>query len=92
MEPEIRYCTTTDGVRIAYTVTGEGPPHVFVGDPAGTHARLVWSHRALGRQFAEFARHNTLIHLELRGGGLSDRVIPVTLNDWVLDIEAVVAK
>ena len=25
-EREIRYCTAEDGVRIAYNVTGEGPP------------------------------------------------------------------
>ncbi len=25
MEPQIRYCTTKDGVRIAYKVEGKGP-------------------------------------------------------------------
>ena len=29
MEREVRYCTTSDGVRIAYSVEGEGPPLLF---------------------------------------------------------------
>ena len=29
MEREVRYCTTKDGVRIAYCVEGEGPPLVI---------------------------------------------------------------
>ena len=30
MEQQIRFCTTSDGVRIAYAVTGEGYPLVRV--------------------------------------------------------------
>jgi len=92
MEPEIRYCLTEDGVRIAYTVTGTGSPHIFVGDPAGSHAQLAWSHLMLGPLFRELARHNTLISLDLRGCGLSDRVMPSSVKDWVLDVEAVVKR
>ena len=30
MEQEIRFCTTSDGVRIAYATGGQGPPLVRV--------------------------------------------------------------
>ena len=30
MEPQVRFCTASDGVRIAYATTGEGPPIVSV--------------------------------------------------------------
>src|SRR5207249_5950290 len=30
MEREVRYCTTSDGVRIAYSAEGEGPPLLFL--------------------------------------------------------------
>jgi len=29
MEPQIRFCTSADGVRIAYATLGEGPPCVI---------------------------------------------------------------
>ncbi len=39
MEREVRYCTTEDGVRIAYCVEGEGPPLVVVAE----FARVLFS-------------------------------------------------
>ena len=30
MEPQIRFCTSADGTRIAYTTLGDGPPVVYV--------------------------------------------------------------
>jgi class 3 adenylate cyclase len=92
MESEVRYCTTTDGVRIAYTVTGAGSPHVLVSDPVGSHRQLLWSHPVIGRYSGEFARHNTLIGYDPRGTGLSDRVVPLTLDSGVWDLEAVIAR
>ena len=32
MKQQIRFCTTADGVRIAYAATGEGPPLVKVSN------------------------------------------------------------
>ena len=90
MEPEVRYCTTTDGVRIAYTVTGEGPPIVSCSEPIVSHVQLEWSHSMISRLLAESARYNTLIRFDLRGSGLSDRALPQALEEWVQDIETVV--
>jgi class 3 adenylate cyclase len=92
MEPDVRYCTSFDGVRIAYSVIGEGPPHVLDGDPLGSHAQLMWSHPVIGRFLGELVRHNTLITYDPRGVGLSDRVMPLSLDEAVQDLEAVIAR
>jgi class 3 adenylate cyclase/pimeloyl-ACP methyl ester carboxylesterase len=92
MEPEVRYCTTTDGVRIAYAISGSGPPLLICSEPMVSHTQLEWSHSVAGRFLRAHARYNTLIRLDLRGSGLSDRILPRELNDWVLDIEAVVER
>jgi pimeloyl-ACP methyl ester carboxylesterase len=92
MQPEVRYCTTEDGVRIAYTVTGSGTPLVLYPEPMAAHAQLCWSHPNFGVFLRELARRNTLIMFDPRGTGLSQRVHGQTLDDYVLDIEAVVKR
>ncbi len=91
-EPEVRYCMTSDGVRIAYTVTGDGPPVVFCWDPIASHVLFEWSHPLIKVLLGELARSNTVIRFDPRCCGLSDRVLPQTLDEWVLDIEAVVKR
>jgi len=92
MEPQIQYCTTSDGVRIAYTVAGEGPPHVFVTEPVVSHVQLEWSQPVFSRLLAQFARHNTLIRFDTRNTGLSDRGVALDVAGTVRDIEAVVSR
>jgi class 3 adenylate cyclase/pimeloyl-ACP methyl ester carboxylesterase len=92
MEPEVRYCTTPDGVRIAYAVAGSGPPLVYCVEPITSHVQLEWSHPGAGRILRAHAKHNSLVRLDFRGSGLSDRVLPGSLDDSVLDIEAVVER
>jgi class 3 adenylate cyclase len=92
VEPEVRYCTTSDGVRIAYTVTGNGPPVLWAWDPMASHVQLEWSQPVWGRYLHELARHNTLIRYDARGSGLSDRIQPFGLEDQLHDLEAVVER
>jgi class 3 adenylate cyclase/pimeloyl-ACP methyl ester carboxylesterase len=92
MEPQVRYCTTTDGVRIAYTVTGTGSPLLLCAEPTTSHVQLEWSHPALGRYMHGLSRHHTLVRYDHRGFGLSDRVVARDLGEWVLDIEAVAER
>ncbi len=92
MEPEVRYCTTADGVRIAYTVTGSGPPYLSCANPFTSHTQLEWKQPVAGVVFPEMARRNTLIRFDSRGFGLSDRVLGKSLDEYVLDIEAVVER
>jgi len=92
MEPAVHYVTTADGVRIAYTVTGEGPPVLLCVETLTSHVQLEWSRPVIGPIQREMARRNTLIRFDPRGSGLSDRVLVKTLDDSVLDVEAVVER
>ena len=90
MEREVRYCTTEDGVRIAYCSQGEGPALV-----ACPHLFESFSLEHLFPQLAEI-RHligqgHQVVRYDMRGTGLSQRdVDDVSHAALVLDIEAVV--
>lgn len=91
MEPDVRYCTTEDGVRIAYTVTGMGPPLVWVADILASHVQREWRLPVLREYYSGAASRRTLIRFDSRGLGLSDREIEdLSLDPRVLDLEAVV--
>src|SRR3989304_8203992 len=88
MEQQIRFCTTTDGVRIAYATVGQGPPLVRV---LGwfTHLELEWQMFRPGIEW--LAKNHLYTRFDGRGMGLSDREV----NDFspeahVRDLEAVV--
>ena len=91
-ELEVRYVTTADGLRIAYAITGSGPPLMTFSDPIASHVQLAWSHPVLGRFFQEMARRNSMLFFDFRGCGLSDRVQPNSLDDSLRDAEAVVQR
>lgn len=87
MQQQIRFCSSSDGVRLAYAVSGSGMP--LLRAPHWIthleHDDAVWGHllEALGRRF-------TLVRFDQRGCGLSDRnVSEVSFEAWVRDVEAV---
>jgi pimeloyl-ACP methyl ester carboxylesterase/DNA-binding CsgD family transcriptional regulator len=87
MQQQIRFCTSSDGVRLAYAVSGTGLP--LLRAPHWIthleHDDAVWGHLldALGRRF-------TLVRFDQRGCGLSDRsVTEVSFEAWVRDVETV---
>ena len=43
MEPQIRFCTSADGTRIAYATVGQGPPLMLVLGWGG-NMELEWRH------------------------------------------------
>jgi pimeloyl-ACP methyl ester carboxylesterase/DNA-binding CsgD family transcriptional regulator len=90
MEQEIRFCTTSDGVRIAYATVGSGP--VLVKAPNWmTHLEYEWQSPVWRHWWEELARDYTVIRFDQRGAGLSDWDIPGTsFESWVRDLEAVV--
>src|SRR2546422_10636301 len=55
MEREVRYCTTGDGVRIAYATTGSGYPLVR-GRGSMSHLEHVWTHRRSSSRLKTFVR------------------------------------
>jgi len=86
----IQFCTSSDGVRIAFTATGRGPSLVKTANWL-THIEYderspVWSH-----WLAELGRGRTLTRYDVRGCGLSDWDAPdLSFEGWVRDLEAVV--
>ncbi|MEE8045313.1 MAG: alpha/beta fold hydrolase [Dehalococcoidia bacterium] len=89
MDQEIRFCTAPDGVQIAYSVIGSGPPLVKAPNWM-THLEFelsspVWSH-----WWEELAKHHTLVRFDQRGSGLSQRNVPEqSFNIWVSDLGVV---
>lgn len=69
--PKVRYATADDGVKIAFSVMGSGPPLLRIAHhPA--HLELEWG-VDLGRAlFVALSRRFTLIRMDHRGSGLSD--------------------
>ncbi|MEX0785670.1 MAG: adenylate/guanylate cyclase domain-containing protein [Dehalococcoidia bacterium] len=92
MEQQIGFCTTADGVRIAYATIGEGPPMVYVAGWPG-HLSAEWEKRHSRELLEDLAQGVTLIRYDMRGSGLSDRKVDageLTFEKWILDLEAVV--
>jgi len=90
MEQQIRFCTSADGVRIAYATVGEGPPLVLVPGWV-SHLELTWENSAVRQGYELLAEHFLLIRYDKRGTGLSDRgVTDFSLEAPLRDLEAVV--
>jgi pimeloyl-ACP methyl ester carboxylesterase/DNA-binding CsgD family transcriptional regulator len=88
---ETRFCTSADGVGLAYAIDGEGPPLVKASNWM-THLDYeretpVWRH-----WIRELSRGHTLVRYDERGCGLSDREFDgnPSLDTYVADLGAVV--
>ena len=91
MKQKIRFCRSTDGVRIAYATMGSGPPIVWVANWL-THLNLDLENPFFSHWFQALSRDNTLIRFDARGNGLSDRDVDhLSVDAWRSDLEAVVA-
>lgn len=93
MEPVIQYAVTADGVNIAFSTLGEGPPIIFLPVLPLSHLQVEWQMPGM-REFLEyFAQSRQLIRFDARGLGLSDRSDSErTLDAHIRDLEAVVQK
>src|SRR6202165_1903914 len=90
MEQEIHFCTTNDGVRIAYGTVGEGPPLVKAANWL-SHLEFDWRSPVWRHLLTEFARDHKFIRYDERGNGLSDwSVADLSYDAWVEDLESVV--
>lgn len=93
MEPRIQYAKTSDGVSIAFSTMGAGMPFVEMPVAPWTHVQAAlqipgW--RSWIERLSEKMNH---VWFDARGSGLSGRDISdVSLNDLVLDLEAVVDR
>jgi class 3 adenylate cyclase/pimeloyl-ACP methyl ester carboxylesterase len=87
---EIRYCRTADGVRLAYAISGQGPPLVKTGNWLN-HLEYDWESPIWRHFFVGLSRDNRLIRYDPRGTGLSDwDVADISLDAWVNDLATVV--
>ena len=57
---QIRFCTASDGVRLAYAVSGEGPPLVKAANYL-THLEHDWRGPVWRHWLQELGRHHTLV-------------------------------
>ena len=90
MEQEIRFCKAKDGVRIAWSTVGEGPPLVKAANWLN-HLEFDWQSPIWRHWFAELSRDHRLIRYDERGNGLSDwDVGELSLDAFISDLEAVV--
>jgi len=86
----MHFCTTPDGVRLAYAVSGQGPALVktatWMSHLEFDSRSPVWT-----PWLTALSRHNRLIRYDARGCGLSDRDVGAfSLEAWVSDLETVV--
>lgn len=90
MEQEIKFCTTSDDVRIAYSSVGNGPPFVKAANWMN-HLEYDWQSPVWNHLLHEFASDHQLIRYDERGTGLSDRnVDDLSLDAFVDDLSAVI--
>jgi pimeloyl-ACP methyl ester carboxylesterase len=86
----IKYARTSDGVDVAYYQTGQGSPVVLLMANPASHLLAELRLPALAEFLESMARDFTIVRLDYRGGGLSERdVAEVTRETVVADIEAV---
>ena len=90
MQAQIRYCTSADGTRIAYTTTGSGPPLVLVPSCVNS-LKGDWEYEE-GRGFLEgLSDGRLLVTWDSRGVGYSQREVEdVSFEARGVDLAALV--
>ena len=87
---EIRFCTTRDCTRIAYSAVGAGPPLVKAANWL-THIEHEWESPVWSHWIREISERHLLVRWDERGCGLSDwNADDLSLDAWVRDMETVV--
>jgi hypothetical protein len=90
MKQRIQFCTSRDGVRIAFATAGQGAPLVRVNNWF-THLDFDWDGPLWRHWFEAFTDRRMLIRYDPRGSGLSDRDAgDFTLDAWVADLGPIV--
>jgi class 3 adenylate cyclase/pimeloyl-ACP methyl ester carboxylesterase len=87
---EVRFCTSPDGVQIAYARIGRGPP-VLKAPNWLNHLEYEWRSPAWGPVWRGFARNFELVRFDQRGNGLSDWEVDEIAEDAMIGDMATVA-
>ena len=92
MAQQIGFCTTADGVRIAYAIVGSGPTLVVSRD-AVNHLGLEWEEPCVRDFWETMGRRHLVVRYDKAGCGLSDRhSTDFSLDSEIRTIEAIVEK
>jgi pimeloyl-ACP methyl ester carboxylesterase/DNA-binding transcriptional LysR family regulator/AraC-like DNA-binding protein len=87
---QVRYCAAADGTKLAYSVTGSGPPLVKTANWLN-HIQHDWDSPLWRHWIEEFTHGHSLIRYDERGNGLSDWDTPeLSFDAFVDDLETVV--
>ena len=90
LRQEIQFCTSGNGVRIAYATVGSGPPLVKAGNWLN-HLEYDWESPVWSHMLRWMASEHQFIRYDARGNGLSDwEVQDISFDAFVRDLEAVV--
>jgi pimeloyl-ACP methyl ester carboxylesterase len=90
VDQKIRFCTTSDGTRIAYSTAGEGPPLVKAANWLN-HLEFDWQSPIWRRLLEEIGRDHLLVRYDERDNGLSDwNAKSLSFDAFVQDFESVV--
>jgi len=90
LQHEIHFCTTADGVRLAYAEVGQGPPLVKSANWL-SHLEYDWQSPVWSPFLHELAKDRRLIRYDERGNGLSDwDVEDISFEAFVRDLETIV--
>jgi DNA-binding winged helix-turn-helix (wHTH) protein/pimeloyl-ACP methyl ester carboxylesterase len=87
---DVRFCTASDGVRIAYALAGQGAPLVKAANWLN-HLEYDWQSPVWSNMLHRLAADHRLIRYDERGNGLSDwEVEDISFEAFVHDLECVV--
>jgi DNA-binding CsgD family transcriptional regulator/pimeloyl-ACP methyl ester carboxylesterase len=96
MKPQVRYVTTGDGVRIAFSLfgaTGGRVPLVVMRPPQWSHVEREWAMPRSQHEFDAFIGERPVIRFDPRGTGLSQRrVEDQSIEGRVRDLQSVVER
>lgn len=91
VQQDIRYCTTRDGVRIAYAVSGQGTPILKAANWM-SHLQYEWESPIWRHWVKELSSIGKLYRYDERGNGMSDwDVKDLSFEAMLADLESVVA-
>jgi pimeloyl-ACP methyl ester carboxylesterase/DNA-binding SARP family transcriptional activator len=87
---EVKFCRTSDDIRIAYAVVGDGQPLVWAAHWL-SHIAFSWESPVWRHWTEVFGKEYSFVHYDERGNGLSDWDVPeFSVDAFVRDLEAVV--
>jgi pimeloyl-ACP methyl ester carboxylesterase len=90
MSQQIQYCTSSDGVQLAYSTIGKGTPIVRASHWL-THLEYDLKNPVSRHMLLGLAHRHSFVRYDARGTELSQReVAEISFERWVSDLECVV--